>query len=257
MLFRLLLTAFLIWPLAGMTQEDVRKSDVVRLLKKIQLEQNSRPALRAVGFEGAKLDLMLDHGRKLAGNTVILNFVADRLIAARSGQLGGPVDEMLVPLLNRGMPYLPVKEQLYHLRVELTVMKALSPANCGRTVKETIAPQVLSQTLSRTIARLNAPALKEYLRVVRKASTLGVSRPRPPAMSNATREAVLLRFSQNIAAGAAQAGLSKSAARADVDIRRLSNQEACKLGILFVETILNTKGSDLRPLLELFWRDFT
>jgi hypothetical protein len=255
---RLLFVAILAFPAAATAQQqNVSKQDVVRLLEKLQLEQNNPDALEGLGFRGEKLDLMLDHGQKLAQNRVILEFMADKLIGAQSGaQPADALGGLMTPLLRRGMPYLPIKEQRYFLNVEFTVMQAMNTTNCGRSVKETIAPQVFARSLAITTARLNAPALKEYLRVVRKASTTGVSKPKPPRMSEATKERVLERFATKLQDKAAEKGLSRAFARADVSLRQLSNREACQLGLLFVETVLDTTGADQRPMLQLFWRDF-
>ena len=76
-------------------------------------------------------------------------------------------------------------------------------------------------------------------------------------MSDAQRTAVMARFTSALEARAAAKGLGRATARADENLKRLSNREACQLGILFVETILDTKGADQRPLLQLFWRDFS
>ena len=92
--------------------------------------------------------------------------------------------------------------------------------------------------------------------MVRKASTTGVSKPKPPRMSEATKERVLERFATKLQDKAAEKGLSRAFARADVSLRQLSNREACQLGLLFVETVLDTTGADQRPMLQLFWRDF-
>lgn len=254
---RLLLVVLLAGPFAASAQEKVRKSDVVRLLQKLQTEQNNPQALRAAGFEGEKLKLMLDHGTKLANNQTILEHMADQLINARNAPTPtNPVGGLLAPLLDRGMPYMPVSEQIYHMKVELTVMQAMSTANCGRSVKDTIAPEVFGRALVQTMARLNAPALKEYLRIVRKASTLGVSRPNPPRIADAKREKVLEGFASALEVTAAEKGLSRAYARSDTDMRGLSNREACGLGLLFIETIIDTKGPNQKPLLQLFWRDF-
>ena len=119
---RLLFVAILAFPAAATAQQqNVSKQDVVRLLEKLQLEQNNPDALEGLGFRGEKLDLMLDHGQKLAQNRVILEFMADKLIGAQSGaQPADALGGLMTPLLRRGMPYLPIKEQRYFLNVEFT-----------------------------------------------------------------------------------------------------------------------------------------
>lgn len=255
--FRILCVILLSLPLMAAAQERVRKSDVIRLLQKLQSEQNNPQALKALGFRGEKLDLMVDHGTRLANNQVILGHMADQLINARTGGAQpGAMGGLLAPLLDKGMPYMPVNEQIYHMKVELAVMSAMSTANCGRSVKNTISPEVFGRSLARTMARLNTPALKEYLRIVRKAATLGASKPNPPRISKATREKVLERFSATLEAKAAEQGLGRAFARADTEMHRLSNKDACNLGLFFINTIIATKGADLKPLLQLYWRDF-
>ena len=248
------LAATMILPLNA---QEVRKSDVVRVLEGLHELPGIALGYRQSGFDEERTAIMLEHTRKVMANKGVSSFVADQLIAARQGQpttnqLGGVIQ----PLVDRGLPFLPLKEQVYFLKVETTVVRALTKSNCGRVMKETINPETFSRDNHRVVSRLNTPALREYLRILRKAAITGVSRKAPPKISNATRQKVSDIYFSDVIERAQAENLMRQLEKSAESMRLLSNNDACRLGLLFVDTAIAYDGPDKRTLIQLFLLGF-
>lgn len=237
--------------------QDVQKPDIVRVLEQLHALPGIAEGYRLSGFDDERVAIMLDHTRLIMANKGVSSFVADQLIAAQMGQpntnqLGGVVQ----PLIDRGLPHLPLKEQLYFLKVETTVVRALSKGSCGRVMKETINPETFSRENYRIVSRLNTPALREYLRILRKAAIIGVSRKSPPRISDRARETVSDSFFNDVLLRAKAENLMPQLEKSAVSMRALSNKDACRLGLMFVDTAIEYDGPDKRTLVQLFLLGF-
>jgi hypothetical protein len=254
LLLAVTLVSTLILPAAA---QEVRKSDVVRVLEGLHELPGIAESYRQTGFDAERTQIMVDHTRKIMANKGVSSFVADQLIAAQKGelntaQLGGVVQ----PLIDRGLLHLPLKEQLYYLNVENTVIRALTKTNCGRVMKETVNPEAFSRDNQRVVARLNTPAMREYLRIVRKAAFTGVSRKSPPRISDRTRQRVSDKFFTGVLERAESENLTRQLEKSADSIRLLSNNDACRVGLMFVDAALEYEGPDKRTLIQLFLLGF-
>ena len=250
-----LMTAFML-ALPAFAQE-VRKSDIVRVLQSLHELPGIKEGYEQSGFDAERTALMLNHTRLMMANRNVANYVADKLIAARLGQpsttqLGGVVQ----PLTDRGIAHLPLKEQIYFLQVETTVLRAMTTNNCGRAMKETINPETFSRDNQRVVSRLNTPALAEYLRILRKATITGASRKSPPRISYSTRERVSDRYFAAALARAEKENLMSQLQRSATSMNVLSNKDACRLGLMFVDTAIDFDGAEKRTLMQLFLLGF-
>jgi hypothetical protein len=254
LLLAITLVSTLILPVAA---QEVRKSDVVRVLESLHQLPGIAEGYQQSGFDAERTKIMLDHTRRIMANKGVSSFVADLLISAQKGelttaQLGGVVQ----PLIDRGLLHLPLKEQLYYLKVETTVLRALSKSNCGRVMKETVNPEAFSRDNQRVVSRLNTPAMREYLRIVRKAAFTGVSRKSPPRISDRTRQRVSDRFFRGVLERAKSENLMRQLEKSAVSMRTLSNNDACRVGLMFVDAALEYEGPDKRTLIQLFLLGF-
>ena len=256
--FRLLLAITLVFTLVlPAAAQEVRKSDIVRVLEGLHELPGIAEGYRQSGYDEERTKIMLDHSRRIMANKGVSSFVADQLIAAQKGELttarlGGVVQ----PLIDRGLLHLPLKEQLYYLKVETTVIRALTKTNCGRVMKQTANPEAISRDNQRVVARLNIPAMREYLRIVRKAAFTGVSRKSPPRISEQTRKRVSDKFFGAVLERAKSENLMRQLEKSAVNMRSLSNNDACRIGLMFIDTALEYEGTDKRTLIQLFLLGF-
>lgn len=248
------LATTLITPAAA---QNVRKSDIVKVLERLHELPGVIEGYKRDGFDDERIVIVLSHTRLMMANKGVSGYVADQLIAASLGEptvahFGGVVQ----PLIDSGLPYLPLKEQLYYLSVERTLASALSVENCGRMMKKTLKPETFSRENNNALSRLNIPALREYFRILRKAAATGVSRKTPPRISDRTRERALAQYFSDVTARATAQRLIPQLEESSDSIRVLSNADACRLGLIFVDAALEYKGSDKKTLIQLYLLGF-
>jgi len=242
---------------ASAQAQGVQRSDIVSLLQRLHELPGAGESYRLAGFDEERTEIMLTHRRTIMSHRGVAGFVADRLISAQSGQpnanqLGGVVQ----PLIDRGLPHLATKDQVYFLRVENTIMDALGTRLCGQTVKETVNPAIFARESFKVTARLNAPALREYTRILRQAAFTGLTKTNPPRISAAARERALEGFSAALVENAETDTVAQQLLLSHSAIARLSNKNACNLGKLFSETALNYEGPEKRTLIQMLFVGF-
>lgn len=246
------MAALTLLPGVGATQETVvRKSDVVRLLGQLPEFAPIREDMRALGFEGEKLDLAVAQIERMLRDPLIASNIADRVIAARlpnvdTVEAGG----LFWPLVDRGLGRLPAREIAYFYRVEQTMLKALPARECGLTIKEKLPAARLAKVTGSVAARLNTPALREYYRIQFKAARLGASREvlrLDPAAEARAADAINRALGRMLADRPDREALM----RAYRNLNRVSNRRACEAGRVFMDAVLSMEGRELHNALIL------
>lgn len=232
-------------------EQTVRKSDLVRLLGQLPEYTPIRRDMKALGFRGEKLDLAVAQIEKMLNDPMIAGNIADRVLAAQqptvqSVEAGG----LFWPLVDRGLGHLPLRDMRYFYVVEQTMLKAMPERDCGLVIRERLSPARRAKVTGSVAARLNTPALKEYYRIQFRAAQLGATRG--PARLTAADEA---RTVQKINAALARTLKGRNDARALQqafgDLDHVGNRRACRVGRLFMDTVLAMEGRDLHHALIL------
>ena len=231
--------------------ETVRKSDIVRLLGQLPDYTPVRRDMEELGFRGEKLDLAVAQIDKMLNDPLIAGNIADRVIAAQqpsvqSVEAGG----LFWPLVDRGLGHLPARDMRYFYLVEQTMLKAMPERECGMVIRERLSPERRAQVTGSVAARLNTSALREYYRIQYQAARLGATRD--AARLNADDEARIVN-KINAALGLELHGRNDARAlkRAFGDLDHVGNRRACRVGRLFMDTVLSMEGRDLHHALIL------
>ncbi|WP_306114609.1 hypothetical protein [Roseovarius sp. MMSF_3305] len=245
-------TALVTLPGPGHAQDvTVRKSDIVRILGQLPEFTPIREDMRALGFEGEKLDLAVAQIERMLRDPLIASNIADRVIAARlpnvdTVEAGG----LFWPLVDRGLGRLNPRELRYFYVVEQAMLKALPTRECGLTIKERLAPERLAKVTGSVAARLNTPALKEYYRIQFKAAQFGASQEvfrLAPAAEAKAAETINRALGRTLADRPDR----KALMRAYRNLNRVGNRRACEAGRLFMDAVLSLEGRELHNALIL------
>lgn len=250
--------AFLSWlALVGMTSAHAQapeftanRSDVIRLLGEFPDFGLIRQEYAALGYTGEKLDLAVEQAALLYRDPVLAGYLADQLIAAyQSPQDVDPAaGGFVINLIRRGLGHLSTRELRYYYRVEQIMLQSLPERTCGRAVRDRLPPEKFSELVTRLAAGFTVESLREYYRIQAKAARFGVTR-KPVRQSAAKSAEVEARVNARLAEKIAQAKNSRALLSAVGNLERARNKDACQIGRLFMETVMELKGRELRDTL--------
>lgn len=225
------------------------RADIIRLLGELPDYADFRAEMRALGFRGEKLDLAVEHAELIYRDPVIAGYVADRVISAyETPDTGAEARGLIWPLIERGLPHLPTLELRYYHQVERVMMEALPDRDCGRIVRGRMPPRQFMRVMSRMSARLNTEGLRNYYRIQAKAARLGVTRD-PVGMSPERIDAVETRIAEGLSRRIAQSENPRRLLRAMDNLPRASNAQACLIGRMFTDIVMDLEGPALRDTL--------
>jgi hypothetical protein len=248
----LLICLCLLAPGAYADPVETNRADVIRLLQKIVAETPVRAELEALGFRGENLELAIRQSQVFVQDPGIAGYMADLLIAANAGQV--PQDTrsggMVQVLFDRGISHLTLREMRHFYLVEQSVINAFPVRDCGRTVKGRPQTRRQQDMVWRVEAQMNTVALKEYYRIQLKAARLGL-RHRAKTLSPDRQAKIVEKIYTNLALRVADTNDARGLIAAYQNVNRVSNRRACTAGRLFMETVLNLQGNDLRDALIL------
>lgn len=238
-------------PASAQPVEDPRakRADIIRLLGELPDYADFRADMRALGFRGEKLDLAVDHAELIYRDPVIAGYVADRVIAAyEAPESVAEADGLIWPLIERGLPYLSTRDLRYYHQVERVMIEALPLRDCGRIVRNRMPPRQFMRVMSRMAAGLNTAGLRNYYRIQADAARLGATRP-PLRMSAARIDEVELRIAEGLTTRIAQSDNPRALLRAIDNLAQASNAQACRIGRMFTDIVMDMKGRALRDAL--------
>lgn len=226
-------------------QADVSRQDIIRLLSHLFSGPEMREDLRALGFEGEKLTLAMDHISRTMADPVVAGAIADQVMDAQSGRADMVgANGVLWQLIERGAGNLPPRDLHYYFKVQRTVLNALPTSVCGRLIRGRLPHAEMSDITSRAAANLNAPALKTYYQIQLKAARLGATRP-PRMLTPARMHQVERRIAEALGAQLEARPDGAALKAAFGDIERADNAMACAAGRLFLDSVLSLRGPDL------------
>ena len=238
--------------LAAQPSQDsppVSRADIIRLLGQIPDIAPIREELRALGFKGENLELAVRQSETIYRDPLIAGHIADRVIAAYGTPMGAAEAGGLVwPLIERGLGHLSTGEMKYYYRVEQAMIKAMPERQCGLAVRNRLSDQRFAEVTARLAARLHTPSLREYYRIQIKAARLGAQRA-PVRLSEAAVRRVEERINAALTERIAASDNPRALLSAIENLDRAGNAQACEVGRLFMEIILDFEGRDLRDAL--------
>lgn len=232
-------------------EAEVRASrgDVIRLLGQIPEFSDTRQEFRDLGYEGEKLELAVRQSDLLYRDPVLVEYLADRLIEAfLDPKSVESTDGILMPLIRRGLGHLPTTELRFYYQIEQFILSSLPQRSCGRAVRDRLSANQFSELVARTAVRLSTDTLREYYRIQAKAARFGVTRE-PVLQSRAKRVEIEDRVNGRLAEKIAQSGNSRSLLSAVGNLERAGNAQACQVGRMFMETVMEFRGPELRETL--------
>ncbi|WP_135504353.1 hypothetical protein [Roseovarius aestuariivivens] len=241
----------LVAPLQAQESDAPRatRADVIRLLGELPDYADFRAEMYALGFRGEKLDLAVAQAELVYRDPVIAGYVADRVMAAFDAPETVTEARGLVwPLIQRGLPHLSTRELRYYHQVEKVMMEALSARECGLIVRDRMPPRQFARVMSRTAARLNTEGLRNYYRIQAKAARLGVTR-KPVQMSAARIDGVETRMAEALSKRIGEADNPRALLRAIDNLPRAGNAQACAIGRMFMDIVMDLEGQELRDAL--------
>ncbi|MEL7256805.1 MAG: hypothetical protein AAFN80_03045 [Pseudomonadota bacterium] len=226
------------------------RGDVIRLLGEIPDFALIRQDYEALGYSGEKLDLAVEQAGLLYRDPVLAGYLADQLIAAY--QSPESVDRnsggLVIGLIRRGLGHLSTRELRYYYRVEQIMLQSLPERTCGRAVRDQLSPEKFSELVTRLAAGFTVESLREYYRIQAKAARFGVTRD-PVLLSPAKSIEVEDRVNGRLAEKIAQSKNSRALRSAIGNLERARNKQACQIGRLFMETVMELEGRELRETL--------
>ncbi|WP_339106820.1 hypothetical protein [Roseovarius rhodophyticola] len=226
------------------------RSDVIRLLGEIPNFTVIRQEYEALGYSGEKLDLAVEQAGLLYRDPVLAGYLADRLIAAY--QSPESVDRnsggLVIGLIRRGLGHLSTRELRYYYRVEQIMLQSLPERTCGRAVRDRLPPEKFSELITRLAAGFNVASLREYYRVQAKAARFGATRD-PVLLSPAKSVEVENRVNGRLSEKIAESENARALRSAIGNLERAGNRQACQIGRLFMETVMELEGRALRETL--------
>lgn len=226
------------------------RSDVIRLLGEIPDFSLIRKDYEALGYSGEKLDLAVEQAGLLYRDPVLAGYLADRLIAAY--QSPESVDRnsggLVIGLIRRGLGHLSTRELRYYYRVEQIMLQSLPERTCGRAVRDQLSAEKFSELVTRLAAGFSVESLREYYRIQAKAARFGVTR-NPVVLTEAKSIEVENRVNGRLAEKIAQSENSRALQSAIGNLERARNTQACQVGRLFMETVMELEGRELRETL--------
>lgn len=235
--------------LAQDSKPQSERQEVIRLLGQLPDIAPIREDLKGLGFRGENLKLAIRQAELLYRDPVIAGYVADKVIAAFEDPTNVSVsDGLMWPLIERGLGHLSTRELKFYYTVERTIMETLSIRQCGMAVSNRMRPAYFAEVTSRVAARMNTEALEEYYRIQAKAARFGARRA-PVRQS----DAVIRRVEDRI-----QASMTRSIQATDragelmvamMNLDQAGNTNACAIGRLFMNTVLQFEGRALRETL--------
>lgn len=229
---------------------QANRADVIRLLGELPDFGLIRQEYQALGYSGKKLDLAVQQAGLLYQDPVLAGYLADRLIAAyQSPQSVDPTEPgLVIGLIRRGLGHLSTRELRYYYRVEQIMLQSLPERTCGRAVRDRLPPAKFSELVTRMAAGFSFDSLKEYYRVQAKAARFGATR-KPVGLSAAKQAEIEDRVNARLAQKIEQADNSRALLSAVGNLERAGNRQACQIGRLFMETVMELEGRELRETL--------
>lgn len=231
------------------TSPPVKRSDIIRLLGQIPDIAPIREELMALGFRGENLELAVKQSETIYRDPLIAGHIADRVIAAYEtprgvAQAGG----LVWPLIERGLGHLSTRELKFYYRVEQAMIKAMPVRQCGLAVRNRLSDQRFAEVTARLAARLHTPSLREYYRIQLKAARLGAQR-QPVRLSDAAVRRVEAQINAALTRRIAASDNPRGLLSAIENLDRAGNAQACTVGRLFMDIVLELEGRELREAL--------
>ena len=225
------------------------RADVIRLLGQLPEFSPIREEFQALGYEGENLELAVKQAELLYRDPVLAGYLADRLIEAfESPQSVRAPDGLITGLIRNGLGHLSTSELRYYYRVEQIMLQSLPTRTCGRAVKDRLSPAKFSELVSRMAAGFSPKSLREYYRVQAKAARFGATR-KPVRQGREKSAAVEERVNARLAQKISQRSDQRQLLAAVGNLDRARNKQACQIGRLFMETVMELKGRELRDTL--------
>ncbi|MFN3207804.1 MAG: hypothetical protein ACE369_02155 [Roseovarius sp.] len=244
-----LLLAGTVGALSQERDTQMERREVIRLLGQLPDIAPVREDLQRLGFRGENLALAVRQAELLYRDPVIAGYVADRVIAAFEDPTSVQVaDGLMWPLIERGLGHLTTGELKFYYTVERTIMEAMTVRQCGLAVSHRMRPQHFAEVTSRVAARMNTEALKEYYRIQAKAARIGARRA-PVRLSAAEIRRVEERVQAVMTRSIEATDRAGRLMAAMVNLDRASTTDACAIGRLFLNTVLQFEGRALRESL--------
>jgi hypothetical protein len=225
------------------------KAELVRFLAQVPEVVPIEADLRRLGFRGENLALAVAQTAGFYRDPVVAGYMAEQILNVYEGRPAPNLTDGLIwPMVERGLGHLPTRDLQSFYRVERALMAALPTHICAQTVRKRLSAQQFSDQITRAAARLYTPALREYYRIERTAARLGITRS-PVRLSQAAMARVERRISAGLTLAIAQSDDPRGLLAAMEDIDRVSDKDACALGLLFYDVVLSQKGPPLREAL--------
>jgi len=235
--------------LAQERDTEAERQEVIRLLGQLPDIAPIRQDLRLLGFRGENLDLAVDQAELLYRDPVIAGYVADQIIAAFEDPTAVRVsDGLMWPLIERGLGHLSTPDLKFYYTVERKIMETLTIRQCGMAVSNRMRPARFAELTSRVAARLNTDALEKYYGIQAKAARLGARR-QPVRLSEAATRRVEDRIQASMTRSIQATDRAGELMVAMMNLDRASNTQACAIGRLFMNTVLQFEGRALRETL--------
>ncbi len=235
-----------------MSQDRVapeERREVIRLLGQLPDIAPIREDLRGLGFRGENLELAVRQAELLYRDPVIAGYVADKVIAAFEDPSSVRIsDGLMWPLVERGLGHLSTADLKFYYTVERTVMESLSVRQCGMAVRNQMRPARFAELTSRVAARMNTPALKKYYAIQAEAARIGARRA-PVRLSAAQTRRVEDRIQASMTRSIEATDRTGRLMVAMMNLDAASNLDACAIGRLFMNTVLQFEGRALRETL--------
>ncbi|MEM6578252.1 MAG: hypothetical protein AAF678_07155 [Pseudomonadota bacterium] len=225
------------------------KSDIVRLLGQIPDFAPIREELMALGFEGENLELAVAHAELVYRDPVLAGHVADQVIAAFLDPENVPLAGGLIwPLVERGLGHLSTQELRFYYRVERSLIGGLQVPVCGRAIRNRLPPARFAELITRAAAQLNTSGLREYYRIQAKAARFGIQRE-PVRLPEARAAEIEGEINERLREKISSMTPSAALLAALDDLGDATNRQACQIGKLFLETVVEMQGQDGRDAL--------
>ncbi len=225
------------------------RQEVIRLLGQLPDIAPIREDLRLLGFRGDNLDLAVTQAELLYRDPVIAGYVADQVIAAFEDPTAVRVsDGLMWPLIERGLGHLPTRDLKFYYTVERKIMETLTIRQCGMAVSNRMRPARFAELTSRVAARLNTDALEKYYRIQAQAARIGARR-QPVRLSEVAARRVEERLQASMTRSIMATDRAGDLMQAMINLDQASTTEACAIGRLFMNTVLQFEGRALSDTL--------